>query len=976
MEKIIALSLSLLLLAVISFADTVIYADSADDGVAIKQSIRVHDPFGVPRPDRNAVNVPVRTSFYFQLYVDGDASDSVDLNSIEVQIVPEDEEPWYVIKKNQEFQEGYRGSITKGTTRSNGPGVLVFFDSDSPLKPQKNYTVKINAKTVKGRGIAAEDSQWSFTTAPSADTYSIDYSLDVSKPTEATWHDGHFFKGLLRATSSSIGTYGTNNIQRFDFIFSDEIREKYPNAWKLFKIRISGHDVFEPKGTVMSRFTQHVVREKETRRITSVTETPDGVLLKVEDFFGHEQYGIESNRPLSGDYKPGDEILIADASNDRRAFVISVNDAENTVLVTNFEQPAGGWLIDYFSEPPKEENPVLPGLFPKGGTYLYKFNPVGTPVYYWGRLDYVLGELHLKYGQPLIINFAEAPGDTSINGKRDNFPKDYVQFHKVIYDMTSHIIDRYGDATTTWLWSIFNEPDLSPVFRIGDNWLGLQKFYDYSVDAILRAFEDKGYDSEKVMVGGLELGGIFGTQLRTPDFLAHCSPTAPKTRALTLPKNAAYADQRLDGKRSRRVEELCSANKGEGSPLDFVSIHTYNSSEVGAAKIIDTKRVALETDPEYYHDLWINNFESMPDWANFFPGIEEWTWGNGYLPSWTADYFSRLLHKAAEDPRYSYGVSTFTLWPQAANINDSINDIAAIVKVRDGRTISEEVVAEPIFHYVNLVSTMKNSYWLFPQKEITGHTVSGFAAPGEDDYRLVLYSHNRYDGQSRSDDKFSIKLDLKGLEWDEVAVTEYQFDKENNTYYPFILEKKKEVYSAKEFEQLKEMTELKATNQTVYKVGDGGSVNATLSLAANGVNFVVVSEAKDETPPETPDITPTPTPSETPDETPTPSDTPDETPDETPTGTPGETPDESPTGNPSETPDKTPDETQAETPYETPDPTAVDPDESPTDKQGGEPSDTPPSTGDKGVIMMLLAFAMAAAVTITINLRKRSVRIG
>ena len=29
----------------------------------------------------------------------------------------------------------------------------------------------------------------------------------------------------------------------------------------------------------------------------------------------------------------------------------------------------------------------MPGLFPPGGCYLRKFNPVGTPCFYWGRLD-------------------------------------------------------------------------------------------------------------------------------------------------------------------------------------------------------------------------------------------------------------------------------------------------------------------------------------------------------------------------------------------------------------------------------------------------------------------------------------------------------------------------------------------------------------------------------------------------------------
>ena len=52
----------------------------------------------------------------------------------------------------------------------------------------------------------------------------------------------------------------------------------------------------------------------------------------------------------------------------------------------------------------------------------------------------------------------------------------------------------------------------------------MQKFYDYTSDGILRAFEDSGYDSRKVFIGGLELGGVFGVNLKLNEFLSHCSP--------------------------------------------------------------------------------------------------------------------------------------------------------------------------------------------------------------------------------------------------------------------------------------------------------------------------------------------------------------------------------------------------------------------------------------------------------------------
>ena len=101
-----------------------------------------------------------------------------------------------------------------------------------------------------------------------------------------------------------------------------------------------------------------------------------------------------------------------------------------------------------------------------------------------------------------------------------------------------------------------------------------------------------------------------------------------------MPLNAAVADRRLDGKRSRRVEALCRAHGGKGSPCDFISIHSYNRSEMMAAKLIRAKEMALEIDPDYYARLWVNSHESCPDWM---PPPDEAAadsyLGNGYFPS-------------------------------------------------------------------------------------------------------------------------------------------------------------------------------------------------------------------------------------------------------------------------------------------------------------------------------------------------------
>ena len=258
-----------------------------------------------------------------------------------------------------------------------------------------------------------------------------------------------------------------------------------------------------------------------------------------------------------------------------------------------------------------------------------------------------------------------------------------------------------------------------------------------------------------------------------------------------MPRNAAVADRRLDGKRSRRVEALCRDHAGKGSPCDFVSIHSYNRSEVMAAKLIRAKEVALEIDPEYYRALWVNSHESCPDWM---PPPDEAAadsyLGNGYFPSWCADVVHRQLRRAAADPRYAYGETILTVWPPPANFA-GLNAVTRVLHCDDdgdGRADRTVTVPMPIFHALGLLSDM-------------GDRLLGPARPGG---RAATWSAGSrrattggssgscsspttpQDTQSRSEASFDVTLDLDGLGWAGPArVREYRFDRDHNS--PFRL---------------------------------------------------------------------------------------------------------------------------------------------------------------------------------------------
>ena len=746
------------------------------------------DPYGYPRPAADATEVPIATSLFFQVGFAADTEDRVLPESVAVQLGPRGEAGVAILEPGERFGAGFSGLLVPGKHR--GPALAVYLDSPHDLEPATTYVVSVQARSQQGSELSGRAGTWQFTTAPSRPDTARRFQLDLAGQS-VEWQGG-FFTGFCKpsfctSAANRLDSYELMDRVRYGESPGEDARPR-TRAWSLQRDFWPTGMQHQPQ--FLCPRLPNVVRELETRRIVAIEPRDEGYLLRVEDFFGHEQYGIEAGRPLTSDYQPGEEVLIADGVNHARARVLKVLQNEGDqqqLLVTAFEQPDEGWRIEYASPLPTAEDPTAPGWFPAGGCYLRKFQPAGTPRYFWGRLNREWDIAHRRFGRRLIVNFADAPGDLSVDGQNWTYPKDYVQHHQVVHAYTTHLIDRYGEACLDFYWSVLNEPDLARLFWRSGDWQQLQKFYDYTVDAILRAFEDRGLDSERVRVGGLEIGAIFGTRIENPilaDFLSHCSPHA--TREGALPYNAAMADPRLDGRRSQRVERLCRET-GKGSPLDFISVHSYNASEMMAAKLTRAKQLALEIDPEFYEQLWVNSFEACPDWAPPPDRAAADSYlGNGYFPTWCADVARRLLAQAAADPRYGFGESILTFWPwpnQNFGGHNAATRTIAVDETGDGQADRHQAVAMPILHFLGLLGRMGDRYLVLPEESIGGHVLSGFAAETEQAVKILLYSHHAEDVQSRSDANFPITLDLEALPWSTLRVRQYRFDQHHHSYY-------------------------------------------------------------------------------------------------------------------------------------------------------------------------------------------------
>ena len=517
------------------------------------------------------------------------------------------------------------------------------------------------------------------------------------------------------------------------------------------------------------------------------------MLLRVEDFFGHAQYGIAAGRPLADDYHAGDEVLIADGVNAARANVSAHRrrHGDGASGIGQLVRHAGGGMEDS-NTPSRCQLPKTPtrrGCFRMAAATCAS---TGLPARH-----ITIGGGWTRNGTLPAANSTAGWSSTSPMHRaiwRSTvaqwiYPKDYVEYHQVVRAYTSHLIERYGDACLEFVWSVFNEPDLAVAFWRGGDWIELQKFYDYTVDAILRSFEDHGYDSSRVIVGGLEIGGIFGTHIEGPilkTFLGHCSPTA--TCEGELEQNAALADTRLDGQRSKRVEDLGRTTGGKGSPCDFISVHSYNAAPLMAAKLRRAKELASGSRCGLLSRICgsvpsnrVRTGHRRPMWLR-----RTVTWATATSPRGVRTWPGGAWPPRPRMPATARGETLLTFWPWPNSNFRGHNNATQVISVDDdgdGKKDRDESVALPILHFLGLLARMGDDYWVLPEQTIGGHVVSGFASRQDDALFVLVYTHDQYDIQARSQAEFHISLDLSNLPWSEVSVREYRFDKDHNSYF-------------------------------------------------------------------------------------------------------------------------------------------------------------------------------------------------
>jgi xylan 1,4-beta-xylosidase len=158
-----------------------------------------------------------------------------------------------------------------------------------------------------------------------------------------------------------------------------------------------------------------------------------------------------------------------------------------------------------------------------GSTNVYSEDASGNPVYSWTLTDGILDTITRAGAFPFVeiaftpqaLSPQEIPyrnsGTTTLDGACFYPPTDYAKWAELIREWARHADERYPNVATSWLWELWNEPDIG-------YWHGtfeeFAKLYDYTEAALHEVLPTAA-------LGGPSVARVDGSFLN--QFLEHCA---------------------------------------------------------------------------------------------------------------------------------------------------------------------------------------------------------------------------------------------------------------------------------------------------------------------------------------------------------------------------------------------------------------------------------------------------------------------
>ncbi len=467
-----------------------------------------------------------------------------------------------------------------------------------------------------------------------------------------------------------------------------------------------------------------------------------------------------------------------------------------------------------------------------GSTGVYSEKPDGTPVYDWTITDRLFDNFKAAGITPMVeIGFMPEALSPKPEPYRHSFPKgdlftgwsyppkDYAKWRALLVAWVTHLHERYGAAVDSWLWEVWNEPDIGYFHGTETEY---EKLYDISAGAVRQVLPH-------AKVGGPAATGPYPHEnpaKNSPflrDFLEHCA-------------HGVNADT---GK--------------PGVPLDFISFHPKGSPKFVEASGDVPAHVQMKLAPQMgATDLGMQIVASFPEYRKTPIILSESD------PEGCA---------ACKGPQMGYrngplyGVSVAEMLARSEELarKNGVNLQGAVswaFEMMDQpwfagfRELASNGVDKPVMSVFRMFGMLQGEQLAVTSSgaeqvsEIEKRSVVGSpdvsAIATKDGHSVDVLVWN-YEDEDLPASAAEIRLEVSGVGRKRVQVTEYRMDGDHsNAYAAWLKMGSPQQPSAGQVEELKKASELAVMRRASVQA-EGGVVKFGTSLPRQGVGLVHLS---------------------------------------------------------------------------------------------------------------------------------------
>jgi xylan 1,4-beta-xylosidase len=463
-----------------------------------------------------------------------------------------------------------------------------------------------------------------------------------------------------------------------------------------------------------------------------------------------------------------------------------------------------------------------------GFTDAYKEDENGNSVYEWTIVDSIM-DTYIQLGiKPLVEigfmpkNLSSKPEPYEHNWSNEGNlwtgwtypPKDYDKWRELVYQWARHSIKRYGKKeVTTWLWEVWNEPDISYWSGTFEEYC---KLYDYSVDGLKRACPD-------------------------------CTVGGPHT---TSPRNekaykylTAFIEHCLHGKNY--------ATGQIGTPLQYIGFHAKGSPEF------------LDGHVQMNMSVQLKDIQKGFEVVNSFPELK-----NTPVIIGECDPDGCAACSEKRDPKYGYRngtmYSSYTV-ASFARIYELMDEYHVNLKCvvswsfefedqewfAGFRELATHGVDKPVLNIFRMFSVMKGNQILvtchdgFDATDIMAkgvrekNDINAIASKNKNSVCIMVWNYNDNDVEGPSS---GVKLTVNGLNSGNVLVQHYRVDRQfSNSFERWKSMGKPQQVTNEQYHELETAGQLHSFMAPEWKKPNDGKVILTFDLPRQGVSLIRIT---------------------------------------------------------------------------------------------------------------------------------------